>query len=284
MFESIDDQAVADSLLNAAAEWLSRRGRTAMLGPIDYSTNYPCGLLVDGFDTPQRVMMNHNPRYYARLLSDARLEKATDLYAWWFDDSNDLLQRWAARAARFAERGNVRVRSIRFADFDAETDRCAALYNSAWEKNWGSVKMSAAEFRHMARELKKYAVPDLVMLAEVDGEPAGFCMTLPDFNEATRPLDGRLTTWGMPIGLLRLLRNMRRIRTARVAVLGVIEKFRRRGVAEMFIMQALVRGRRLGYNGAELSWTLEQNDLINRTIQKVGGVRYKTYRLYQTSI
>ncbi len=96
MFECIDDQRVANALLNAAADWLRRRGRTEMMGPIDYSTNYPCGLLIDGFDTPQRVMMNHNPPYYAGLLENWGLWKAKDLYAWWFDDSNDMLNQWAA--------------------------------------------------------------------------------------------------------------------------------------------------------------------------------------------
>ena len=285
MFECVDDQTVADSLLNAAAAWLRRRGRTEMMGPIDYSTNYPCGLLIDGFDTPQRVMMNHNPPYYARLLEMWRLTKAKDLYAWWFDDSCDMLHKWAHRAERFAERGNVTVRPVSARNFSAEVARCHAVYNQAWEKSWGFVKMTDAEFYHLARELKKYAVPQLILLAEVDGEPAGFCLTLPDFNEATRPLDGRLTTFGIPIGVARLLRNMRRIKTARMAVLGVVEKFRRRGVAEMFILRALQYGRdRMGYTGAELGWTLEDNELIIRTIEKVGGRRYKTFRLYHTSI
>jgi len=285
MFESINDQGVASSLLNAAADWLRRRGRNEMVGPIDYSTNYPCGLLVEGFDTPQRVMMNHNPRYYARLLEDWRLTKATDLYAWWLDDSGDMLSRWSKLVARLAQRGSVTVRPVRFADFDAEIARCLKVYNEAWEKSWGFVKMTDAEFLHLARDLKKYAVEDLILLAEVDGEPAGFCVTLPDFNEATRPLNGRLTTWGLPIGLVKLLRNMRQIKTGRMAVLGVVEKFRRRGVAELFILRSLEHGMlSLGYTGAELGWTLEHNDLINRTIEKVGGKRYKTYRLYSTPI
>jgi GNAT superfamily N-acetyltransferase len=285
MFECVDDQAVADALLSAAAGWLRRRGRTEMMGPIDYSTNYPCGLLVDGFDTPQRVMMNHNPPYYARLLEGWRLTKAKDLYAWWFDDACDMLHKWAKRAERFAERGSVIVRPVSAKHFAAEVARCHAVYNGAWEKSWGFVKMTDAEFYHLARDLKKYAVPEMILLAEVDGEPAGFCLTLPDFNEATGPLNGRLTTFGIPIGLARLLYNVRHIKTARMAVLGVVEKFRRRGVSEMFILRALQYGRdQLRYTGAELSWTLEDNDLINRTIEKVGGRRYKTYRLYQTSI
>ena len=284
MFEAIDNVDVAKARSSAAADWLRRRGRTEVLGPIDYSTNYPCGLLIDGFDTPQRVMMNHNPPYYARLLEACGLAKAKDLFAWWFDDSNDMLRKWAKRAERFAARGGVVVRPISRKNFDAEVARLQESYNRGWEKSWGFVKMTDAEFRHLALELKKYAEPELVLLAEVDGEPAGLCITLPDFNEATRPLNGRLTTFGVPIGLARLLYNVRRIKTARMAVLGVVEKFRRRGVAEMFILQSLAAGLALGYTAAELSWTLEDNALINRTIEKVGGRRDKTYRLYQGTL
>jgi GNAT superfamily N-acetyltransferase len=284
MFECIDDQDVASALLDAAANWLRRRGRTQMMGPIDYSTNNPCGLLIEGFDTPQRVMMNHNPPYYARLLEGWQLTKAKDLYAWWFDDSCDMLHKWAKRAERFAGRGGTVVRPLSHANFEAEVARCHDAYNRSWEKSWGFVKMTDAEFHHMALELKKYAVPELILLAEVDGEPAGLCITLPDFNEATRPLNGRLTTLGIPIGLARLLYNMRHIKTGRMAVLGVVEKFRRRGVVEMFILRSLAAGIALGYTGAELSWTLEDNDLINRTIEKVGGRRYKTFRLFHTDL
>ncbi|HVU86802.1 MAG TPA: hypothetical protein VHD36_05745 [Pirellulales bacterium] len=284
MFESIDDPSVAQALLIAAGEWLRRRGRAEIFGPIDYSTNYPCGLLIDGFDTPQRVMMNHNPPYYGALLEACGLVKAKDLFAWWFDDSNDMLHKWAKRAERFAARGGVTVRPISRKNFDAEVARCQGSYNDSWEKSWGFVKMTDAEFKHLALELKKYAVAELVLLAEVDGEPAGLCITLPDFNEATRPINGRLTTFGLPIGLARLLYNVRHIKTARMAVLGVVEKFRRRGVVEMFILQTLAAGIARGYTGAELSWTLEDNDLINRTIEKVGGRRYKTYRLYEAAI
>ena len=285
LFECVNDQAVADALLSRAAEWCRTKGRTEIMGPVDYSTNYPCGLLIEGFDTPQRVMMNHNPPYYVTLFEGWRLGKAKDLYAWWFDDTADMLDRWSKLASRFEKRGAVKIRPANFKNFEEEVARCQDVYNAAWETSWGFVKMSDVEFRHMAKHLKQLAQPELILLAEVDGEPAGFCVTLPDFNEATRPLNGRLTNWGLPIGLVRLLRNLRRIRTARMAVLGIREQFRRRGVAELFILRALSVGRdKLHYNGAELGWTLEDNVLINRTIAKVGGQRYKTYRIYSTNI
>jgi ribosomal protein S18 acetylase RimI-like enzyme len=285
MFETIGDASVARSLLDAAARWLRGRGRTSIMGPIDYSTNYPSGLLIEGFDTPQRVMMNHNPAYYSALLEGWGLEKAKDMYAWWFDANNPSLDEWTCRAARIANRGGITIRHMRFNDFEAEIERCLSVYNQAWEKEWGFVQMTHDEFRHMAYQLKQMAVPELLLVAEVGDQPVGFCVTLPDLNEALRPLNGRLTWCGLPTGLFRLLRGLKQIRTARMAVLGVLPRFRRRGIAELMILQAFQHGKhKLGYTGAELSWTLEDNDLINRTIESVGAQRYKRFRIYQRPI
>jgi len=285
MFESMNDDAVSESLFAAAARWLQARGRTSIMGPIDYSTNYPSGLLVEGFDTPQRVMMNHNPAYYAALIEKEGFKKAKDMYAWWFDANNPSLEDWTSRATRVVKRGGITIRHMRFQDFEAEIERCLSVYNRTWEKEWGFVQMTHDEFRHMAYQLKQMAVPELLLIAEVGEEPVGFCVTLPDLNEAIRPLDGRLTWCGLPLGLFRLMRGLKQIRTARMAVLGVLPRFRRRGVAELMILQAFQYGKnRLGYTGAELSWTLEDNDLINRTIQSVGAERYKRFRIYERAI
>ena len=285
MFETIDDPVVAKTLLNAAARWLRARGRTSIIGPIDYSTNYPSGLLIDGFDTPQRVMMNHNPRYYADLFEDCGLKKAKDMYAWWFDSANPSLDEWTKRAERIAKRGSVTIRPVRVEDFNSEVARCMSVYNQTWEKTWGFVQMTPEEFRHMALQLKKIGALDLLLLAEVAGQPVGFCVTLPDMNEAIRPVGGCLTTWGLPIGLVKLLRGMRKIKTARMAVLGVLPGYRKRGVAELMILQAFQRGKnKLGYTGAELGWTLEDNEMINRTVESVGAKQYKRFRIYERSI
>lgn len=285
MFESIDDEGVAAALLDAAADWLRSRGRKVLRGPIDYSLNYNCGLLIDGFDTPPRIMMNHNPPYYAHLLQSWGLAKAKDMYAWWFDARQPVLAEWRRRAERLAKRVRFSVRPLQLNQLSAEIQRCKEVYNAAWEQSWGFVKMTDAEFNYLAKHLKLIAMPEFLLLAESEGRPIGFSMTLPDLNEALRPLNGRLFRWGLPVGLLRLSRSRRQIRTARLLVLGVIARFRRRGVAEMLILRTLNYGQdQAHFTGAELSWTLEDNHLINRTIESVGGKRYKTYRIYERAI
>jgi GNAT superfamily N-acetyltransferase len=232
-----------------------------------------------------RIMMNHNRRYYAGLLESWGLRKAKDLYAWWFVDSQNLAAKWRHRAERLAKRANIQVRSFRQNDFVAEVHRCEEIYNAAMGDLWGFVRLTDAEFEYAAKQIRQLAISDQVLLAEVDGRPVGCAITLPDINEAMRPLNGRLTHYGLPTGVYKLFRNKKRIKTARVVVLSVLKEYRRRGVAEMLILNTLDYGKNvLGYDAAELGWTFEDNVLVNRTIEAVGARRYKTYRLYDKTL
>ncbi len=285
MFHSLDDQRIANHLLDAAANWLLSRGRSELIGPIDYSTNYTSGLLVDGFDTPPSVLMNDHPPYYAELLENWGLKKGKDLYAWWFTRANSINEEWRARVNRLANRFKVVIRPIDVRNPEEDIERFRNVYNEAWRDNWGFVKMTNAEFHHLAHGLKRLAVPQMVLIAEVDDQPVGLAITIPNLNEAIAPLRGCLTRYGVPWGLARLWWRLRRVKTARLAALGVIPRFRRRGVAEMLIQRTFDYGKDvLGYTGAELSWTLEDNALINRSIERVGGRRYKTYRIYRRAL
>ena len=213
------------------------------------------------------------------------LSKAKDLYAWWFEDTHDLAERWQARIDRIVKRSRITIRHFNNDNFNEEVARCREVYNAAMRDLWGFVKLTDAEFHYLAERLRKIAQAEQVLLAEVDGKPVGFSVTLPDIHEAIRPLNGRLTTWGMPLGLWRLSRGMRKIRTARMVILDVLQGYRRRGVAEALILRTLEYGKNvLNYTGAELSWTVEDNVMINRTIESVGGQRYKTYRIYKKGL
>ncbi len=285
MFESINDPLVARHLIDAASDWLRARGRSWMLGPIDYSNNYPCGLLVDGFDTPPRYMMNHHPPYYAGLLTACGLEKSKDLFAWWFVDPHDILARWRRLAERAARRDAVHIRTFRRNDFDNEVRRCQQVYHGTQKDSWAYTRLTEAEFQYMARRMAQFGISDQVLLAEVEGKPVGFAITLPDINEAIKPLNGRLTRFGLPIGVIRLALGIRRVKTARMLVLCVLDGYRHRGIGELLVLHTLDYGKNtIGYTGAELGWTVEGNDAIDRVIERVGARRYKTYRVYEKSL
>ncbi|HEX7517513.1 MAG TPA: GNAT family N-acetyltransferase [Chthoniobacterales bacterium] len=284
LFECIDDQGVANALFAAAADWLRRRGRTEIMGPIDYSTNYVCALLIDGFEHPPMLLTSHNPPYYAALIERAGFSKAMDWYAWWFSDPAEAAVRLRRVTGRFSERSRITIRPVNLKKVDAESARLREIYNQAWEKNWGFVPFTGAEFDHLVHELKPLAVPELVLIAEVGGEPAGFILALPDINAAFKKINGRLFSFGVPIGLAKLLYYKSRLKTARLVALGVAPKFRRHGIAETLVLRIVEEGMlKRGYIG-ELSMTLENNRLINRFLEAIGAERYKTYRIYQRQI
>ncbi len=284
LFEAIDDQAVADALFFAASQWLRERGRTQIMGPIDYSTNYVCALLIDGFEHPPMVLTSHNPPYYARLIEECGFAKAKDWYGWWIGDPAIAAKRLRRLASNLKGREPAKIRSVDLKNVGAESERLRAVYNEAWQNNWGYVPFTKEEFAFMTHELKPLVDPKLVLLAEVGGEPAGFVLYVPDINAAIRHANGCLTTFGLPIGLAKLLYHKARIKTGRLVALGVVPKYRRHGVAELLVLEIIEEGMiRQGLVG-ECSLVLEDNILMNRFLQAIGAERYKTYRIYSRAL
>jgi GNAT superfamily N-acetyltransferase len=276
-FECVDEPEVAQELLAAARQWLQDHGAQVIRGPVNPSTNYECGLLVDGFDSCPMVMMPYNPPYYQSLLERAGLHKAKDYYAHYVVANQATMDRIERVATQASQANGVNVRPIRMKAFAEDVELVWNVYNSAWRRNWGFVPMSRDEFFFTARDMKSILDPELVLLGEVRGRMAGFALALPDINQALKHANGRL----LPLGLLRILYHKRSIRSIRVLALGVVEEFRTTGVAAGFYAELFRRATRLGYRDAEMSWILEDNTLMNRSIEALGGRRYKTYRIYE---
>jgi len=283
LFECINNSEAAEGLFRAAAGWMRGKGRDEIMGPIDYSTNYVCGLLIDGFGHPPTLLTAHNPPYYADLIENCGFTKAKDWYAWWFSEQPARADRLRKIASERADKQGVRIRPVNLKDIAGEARRIRAIYNQAWEKNWGFVPFTEAEFEHMAKEMKPLLVPPATLIAEIGDEPIGFVIGVPDINVAFRHINGRLTRFGLPIGLLKLLYYKTKIRTGRLVALGVVEKYRRVGIAEMLVLQVMDEAFKRGFTG-ELSMTLEDNVMVNRFIEAMGAARYKTYRIYTSSL
>jgi GNAT superfamily N-acetyltransferase len=283
LFDCIDNCEAAEALFRAAAEWARGKGRDEMMGPIDYSTNYVCGLLIDGFEHPPTLLTAHNPPYYADLIENCGFTKVKDWYAWWFSEQPARADRLRKIASERADKEGVRIRPVNLKDMAGEARRIRAVYNQAWEKNWGFVPFTEAEFEHMAKEMKPLLVPPATLIAEIGHEPVAFVIAVPDINVALRYINGRLTTFGLPIGLLKLLYYRTKIRTGRLVALGVVEKYRRSGIAEALVLKVMDEAFKRGFTG-ELSMTLEDNVMVNRFIEAMGAARYKTYRIYRRSV
>ena len=279
-FECIDDAGVAKALLSQAEDWLRARGMTEVLGPASFSSNTEWGLLVDGPPEPAVILMPWNPGYYQGLLEQAGYAKAKDLWAWKIDVQKDVPEKVARIAEKVRTREKLTVRPANLKDWDNEVRRIKDIYNQAWEKNWGFVPMTEREIEQLAKELKQILVPELALFAEVNGEAVAFSLTLPDANIALKAANGRLTTFGIPVGLVKLLLASKRIKSGRLAVLGIKAGYRRRGLDSVMFLDTFNNSRKLGWWGGEISWTLEDNDMVNRAIEVFGCTKYKTYRVY----
>jgi GNAT superfamily N-acetyltransferase len=286
-FEVVDDQDVADALFEAASGWLREQGMKAIRGPENPSQNEEVGLLIDGFHLPRVVMMSYNPPYYRDLIEGAGFQKAQDLYAWdiltsIFDlDVQKLPLKFLRVAEQARQRPNVVIRPLDMKTFDADVELTKAVYNQAWEKNWGFVPFTDHEIEHLAQELKMILDPDLIYFALVDGKPAGVSLSLPDVNQALLKAQPQPNNWSLPLTLVKFLRYRRKITGMRTLIMGVLPEYRTLGIDASLYVETAQAAFRKGYQRCEMSWILESNDMMNRIIERLGGEIYKTYRIYE---
>jgi hypothetical protein len=283
-FESIDDAEVSRELFDTVSRWARSRKMTRILGPMNPTTNDECGLLVDGFDSSPVLMMTYNPRYYLGLVEGAGLVKAKDLLAYVIDLKDKPLSRLSRLAAGFARRAkDLQIRPIRKKTLKADLMKVKEVYNAAWEENWGFVPMTEADIDFMAARLKPLLAEDLILLAETPEEPVGFMMSLPDYNEAMKPLKGKLLTPKL-FGFLAYLLGWKRPKMVRLITLGIKKKYRNRGIDAVMFAESLKAMLKAGYQSCEISWILEDNVMVQRPIDLFEGKVYKTYRIYEKAV
>jgi len=279
-FDTIDDEDVSRKLLKVAMIELKKAGMDRMRGPMNFTTNHECGFLIDGFDSPPVVMMTYNYPYQVKLAEKFGLKKAMDLLAYKLPTSHITSNRVSRVVKKQASRLKVKIRSLNMRRFDQEIRTIKNIYNSAWARNWGFIPMDDAEFDHMAKSLKQIIDPDIVLIAELDGHSAGFALTLPDINQALIRLNGTL----FPTGLLKLLWHTKvrnKIDQCRLLTFGVIPEYRNKAIDMMLYMESHRRCLAKGYKWGELSWVLENNDMMRRGVEQMQAVVYKRYRVLE---
>jgi hypothetical protein len=278
-FESVNDVDVTRALVGQASEWLAARGLTAMRGPMNPSTNHDCGLLVDGFDVHPQFLTSWNPPYYEALLRGAGFETAKDLVGYWLpfaESSYRLPENFRRLAERATARANLVFRDLEPRRFWDDVEICWAIYNSAWERNWGFVPMSRDEFLYMAKELRPVLLEKFAFVAEVNGVPAGFMLSAMDMNLIFKHIpSGRL----LPTGIFKLIAGRRRIRSGRVLALGIKEEFRTRSILPLFLYEAARRALAWGYSGGEASWILDDNYAMRQPLESLGGRLHRRWRI-----
>jgi hypothetical protein len=294
MFEALD-AAAASALIAAAEDWLRVQGMTRALGPISISIWDEPGLEIDGFDEPPTVMMGHHRPEYRGWIEAAGYSKAKDLLTYEVDIAN-----WADPLAdRLVAAGTknprIRIRKVDKTRFDSEARIILNLLNDAWSSNWGFVPLTEDEIAYAGKKLKPIIFEDLVRVAElaIGTEPGAgfeavaFMLTLPDINELTADLDGRL----FPFGWARLLWRLRKPRTKRVRVplMGVASKLHNSRIATQLAFMLIESTRRdavakFGATHGEFGWILEDNKGMIAIAQLPGAKVNHVYRIFEKAL
>lgn len=276
-----DDPAVFAALFATAEGWLRERGMKKVLGPFNLNINEETGVLVDGFDTPPMLLMGHDLPYVAPRVEALGYAKAKDVYAYIYDMRRSFPQSIETLLRRELPKG-YRLRKLNFKQYRKDIGDITEIFNDAWAANWRFAPLTPADTDHLAKALRPILNPDLVWFVDVDGEPAGFGVALPNLNEALVGLDGKLLPFGWAKLLWRL--KVRGVKTARVPLMGVKRKFASGfggALLPFLIIDAMRReGLPLGYERVELSWILEDNLPMNRINLGIGAHAYKTYRVF----
>jgi hypothetical protein len=276
-FEAINDYEVVAALLETARNWLAGKGMTKMRGPANPSLNDEAGMLLEGFDSRPVIKMPYNPPFYLEFCQRFGLVKAKDLLAWYINPNQPIPAKIQRVVNELKTRPGLKVRPISLKRLPEELRKIKEVYNDAWSQNWDFAPMTDAEIDDMARKLKPLVVPEIVPIVEVDGEPAGISIALPDYNQVLIHLGGKLN-------ILKFLYYRSKINAARLWALGVKVKFQNLGLGALLYYETFMGARKKGYTWGELSWILEDNVDIIRPIQLWDVKLYKKYRVFEMAV
>jgi hypothetical protein len=284
-FEADDDAEVAMALFEATERWLSERGMDCARGPMNFGVNEEVGMLVEGFEQPPMIAMTHARPYYGALVESAGYAKAVDLYAYRWD-----IKEPPARMMKVVEgtrsSPHVKVRTVEMRHLQRDVDIMLDIYNEAWKDNWGYVPATRREAQKMASDLRLIADPNIGIIAEVDGEPAGMILGLPNLYEAIRDFRGFINPWNALKLLWRL--KVRKLETGRLLLFGVKPKFRRSrdlvGLPFLLLYELYLGSQKGRYEWGEMSWVLENNGALNAIMPYWDAYVYKRYRIYEKAL
>lgn len=278
-----EDEATAHQLIAAAEDWLRGQGMTRALGPVSMSIWEEPGLLVQGHDHPPTIMMGHHLPRYQGWIEAAGYAPAKKLMTYELDISKQfppIVQRIVAAGEKNTR---IRIREVNKNKFDEEAAIILSILNDAWSDNWGFVPLTPPEIADVGKKLKPIVFNDLIRIAELDGEPVAFMITLPDLNEVIKPLNGNL----FPFGWAKLLLWLRRpkVRTMRVPLMGVVKKLQASRMASQlaFMMIEYIRRASVAHYGAtrgEIGWVLDDNQGMNAIADAIDSKVNRVYQIY----
>ena len=253
-FECTDDQDAAAALFSSVETWVWQKGMTFIRGPLNPSTNYEVGLLIEGFDYPPALMMTYNPPYYPKLVESCGFAKEKDLLAFLIDGNYQLPEWMDSLAGRIARKKGIHIKHLNPKDADAEFALIRDIYNDSWSSNWGFVPLSNNEMRDIQKNVMKFADPDLAFFINYENEPAAVCVIFPDINPLLKRFNGHIGV----MGLLKAILYRKEIKGMRLLIFGIKEKYRQMGIPMLAFHHIYDIARKQDkYRSLELGWTLE---------------------------
>ena len=282
-FECIPDQDVAAALFEAAAAWLRERGKTRLVGPLNFGIYDEMGLLVEGFDSMPAMFQTYNPPYYHDLLTSLGFVKAMDWHAYKITNRNVDLEAMERRYEDIMRGQNIEVVTYNPKELDRRADEIFHLFNEAWEPNWGHVPLTRRQFDETFEMVKPCLRPGLAYGFLDQGRLAGFSIILPDLNPLIRQLNGRLTLWGK----LRLLyeAKYRTVRKVRAMVLGISQPYQRRRLHHALILRSYINlVKHTPCDMADVSLIPANLKHWIKVLLAFGAQRYKVFRVFEKSL
>lgn len=279
-YECIEDQEAANMLLSAAENWLRERGMEEMRGPWNL-VSQDIGFIYEGFEILPTILSSYNPSYYNSQVENFSMKKIKDLLVYSCDTGKgyQIPERFLKFTDKIAERYRVKVRPINMKNLKEDARIIVWLTNESLKNNWGYYPIEDEEAEQIAADLKMIVHPEVVLIAEVDGKPIGYIITLPDVNYILKDLKGRL----FPFGLFKLLRGIKKLNRYRIWALGILPKYQRKGISVLLFRELhRVLSPRNVY--VEANWVLEENALMNNALRQLKFDLVKKYRIYQKEI
>ena len=284
--DAIDDAEVVKALLGVAENWLRARGMQKINGPFNPSINAEMGMLIEGHTHRPMFLVPWNPPYLSALVAAAGYSKAVDCYDYDFDVTSEPASSGVGLLKRSELAGRITSRPPNLKKVLEEVRLVLGMFNEAWQNNWGFVPFTTAEMDAAAAEMKPILHRSSAIIIEVDGKPAAFIFAVPNLMDIFRNADGRLLpfTWAKLAWRLLFARH----RTCRVPLMGVVSPYRHSALGAglaLLAIEELHRGARdHGVETVELGWILEQNTAMRRMIERIGGVKAKTYRIFERAL
>lgn len=281
-FECINDQHTANLLFRVASDWLRDKGMNKVMGPASPSMMDTIGVLIDGFDKDPYVLMPYNFSYYDELIQNAGFTKEMDMFAYIVDTETVSVDRMERALSIVRKRlGDLKIRPMNLKNMKAEIKIIKEIYNQAWKNNWGFIPLSEEEFAAMGKDLKMILDTNYAHVAEINGEPVGFSVGIPNINELIKNDNGKL----FPFGLIKILWGKKKTKGLRTALMGVLPEWQGKGIDAVLHQRSIRNGLESDVNKeSELSWILETNTEMIRVAERIGGKYDKTYRMYSKEL